>query len=254
VSRPVLVSAKKESNAAPYVEALRAVDVPAARIRVVTRDDDPGSARELAREAAGLVLCGGADVDPRLYHEELLEGTGVEVDAARDRVEWALLDGARDAAVPVWAICRGMQAANVYLGGTLWQDLPTQKSSSLIDHDPNPEGPKDALVHEVTLLDAATGLGAALSGHPLRVNSRHHQAVKDLAPGLVAVAAAPDGLIEACELPAHPGGEIGWWLRAVQWHPENLLALPEQRALWGAFAVAAGVAGVAPAVAVGTAR
>ncbi len=238
MSRPVLVSAKKEKNAAPYVEALRAVNVPAARIRVVTRDDDPGGVRELASEAAGMVLCGGADVDPRLYHEEMLEGAVVKVDAARDRVEWALLDGARDAAVPVWAICRGLQVVNVYLGGTLWQDLPTQNSFSSLDHYPDPEGPKDTLVHEVTLLDGATELGASLAGHPLGVNSRHHQAIKDLAPGLVAVAAAPDGLIEACELPASGG----WWLRAVQWHPENLVALPGQRALWSAFATAAGAA------------
>jgi putative glutamine amidotransferase len=255
VSELILLSTSNEEKAAPYVAALAAVGVPADRVRVLTPEADalaPAEFRALAARAAGLVLAGGADVHPGRYGEATRPDAGVEVDERRDEMEWALLDGAREAGVPVWAVCRGMQVVNVYLGGTLWQDLPTQKSSSPVDHDPDPDGPKDALVHEVTPFDGATGLGAALAGHPLRVNSRHHQAVKDLAPGLVAVAAAPDGLVEACELPAHPSGESGWWLRAVQWHPENLVALPDQpaqRALWGAFAAAAGVA-----VAVGTAR
>jgi gamma-glutamyl-gamma-aminobutyrate hydrolase PuuD len=232
VSGLILLSTSNEEKAAPYVAALAAVGVPAERVRVLTPEADalsPAEARALAAGAAGLVLAGGADVHPRRYGEEIAPQARVEVNERRDEMEWALLDGAREAQVPVWAVCRGMQVVNVYLGGTLWQDLPTQHSSP-VDHAPG--GPPDALVHEAQLLEPASALGGLLAGDPPLVNSRHHQAVKDLAPGLVTAAVAPDGLIEAAELPP----DAGWWLRAVQWHPENLVALAPQRELWRAFA------------------
>lgn len=232
----VLVSAKNARKAAPYMEALKAVGVPAESLRLITPDEAPADARVLAKRAAGLLLSGGVDVAPERYGEEVQPQANVDVDEARDRVEWALLDGARDAQVPVWGVCRGMQVINVYLGGSLWQDIPTQFPTQL-DH--YPEAAPDALVHEERVIDRDTALGDLLGREPLLVNSRHHQAVKELASGLVPVAVAPDGLLEACELPAANGAHPGWWLRAVQWHPENLVALPEQRELWRAFAEAA---------------
>ncbi|HYH44441.1 MAG TPA: gamma-glutamyl-gamma-aminobutyrate hydrolase family protein, partial [Thermoanaerobaculia bacterium] len=97
--------------------------------------------------------------------------------------------------------------------------------------------PKDALTHVVRATAKPTRLGELLSREPALVNSRHHQALKRLAPSLVPAALSPDGLVEAAEMPASQGG--GWWVRGVQWHPENLIALAQQRALWTVFAHAA---------------
>ena len=227
----ILVSTGSDEYAVPYVEALKTAGLPAEAIHVIT-PDHPAAAAELAPRAAGLVLCGGLDVDPQRYGEAVLPDAEVELFPERDAIEWSLLAAAREAHVPVWAVCRGLQVVNVFLGGSLWQDLPSQHPSAV--HHSVTE-PKDALVHTVRPLGppaAGTGLGAVLSRETAFVNSRHHQAIKRLGAGLVAVAESEDGLLEAVELPA--GGD--WWLRAVQWHPENLVALAQQRALWEGFA------------------
>jgi putative glutamine amidotransferase len=237
------------------------------------------AAGELAAGAAGLVLCGGADVDPRRYGEEPLPGAGVEPLPERDALEWELLAAARDRRLPVWAICRGFQVLNVFFGGSLWQDLALQRRArsaatgdrrprlrlspvaalvagrsrgrpTAVVHDPD-EAPHDLPVHALRVLAPEAPLGARLAaaGPAPRVNSRHHQGVKRLGDGLLAVAAAEDGLIEAAVLGGGPGGPSaigaaaaaasdGWWVRGVEWHPENLLALPEQLALWHDFATA----------------
>jgi putative glutamine amidotransferase len=223
----ILVATASDEKAAPYGEALRAVGVPAESIRYVMPSSiTPDVARELAARAAGLVLCGGVDVAPERYGEEVLNDT-VEVFPERDEMEWALVEGAREGRVPVWGVCRGLQVLNVFLGGTLWQDLPAQRPGdvphSIVE-------PKDHLAHTVRALEPDRPLGAVLARETARVNSRHHQAVKRLAEGLVPVAESPDGLIEAFVLE-----RPDWWVRAVQWHPENLVALDQQRALWQDF-------------------
>jgi len=186
----------------------------------------PEEARTLASQASGLVLCGGVDVEPERYGEEKLNDT-VEVFPKRDAMEWALLEGAREARVPVWGVCRGLQVLNVFLGGSLWQDLPSQRPGE-IEH--SIVEPKDHLAHTVQVLEPGRPLGEVLARETARVNSRHHQAIKRLAEGLVPVAESPDGLIGAVLLD-HPD----WWVRGVQWHPENLVALAQQRALWEDF-------------------
>jgi putative glutamine amidotransferase len=226
----ILVSTSTDEYAGPYVEALKAVGVPAGEIRVVGPGDEiPGS---VMRECRGLLLCGGADVEPGRYGEETLPDANVETVPDRDAQEWRLLDVAREARLPVWGVCRGLQVLNVYLGGSLWQDLPSQRPSP-VEHSLT-ESP-DLLAHPVRVLDPAAPLAERLAGDAAYVNSRHHQAVKRLAPGLVVVAESPDGLVEAAIL-----DDAGWWVRGVQWHPENLVALPEQRALWADFARATG--------------
>jgi putative glutamine amidotransferase len=266
----VLVAASTAARAAPYVAALAAAGVPEESMRVVTAAGPPASARsnagagtpsspaatpaaavavtpaslegdvaELAATASGLVLCGGDDVDPRRYGEEPLPGAGVEAAPERDALEWELLAAARARRLPVWAVCRGFQVINVFLGGTLWQDLPSQRETD-VAHDPGP--PNDRLAHAVRVLAPLAPLGERLAaaGAAPRVNSRHHQGVKRLGDGLVAVAAADDGLVEAAVLAGGPGANFGagdgWWVRGVEWHPENLLAMPEQMALWHDFA------------------
>jgi putative glutamine amidotransferase len=92
----------------------------------------------------------------------------------------------------------------------------------------------DSLAHGLRVLPEATAIGERLSRETPLVNSRHHQAIKELAPGLTAAAFSPDGLVEAFELAFGAGGE-DWWLRGVQWHPENLIAMALHRNLWADF-------------------
>ena len=221
----VLLSSSTEEYTAPYVESLRAAGFSEDEIRCVTPDDRE-TVHELALQTAGLVLCGGIDVHPERYGEEILNET-VEIYPERDELEWDLLAAAQEAHIPTWCVCRGVQVLNVFLGGSLWQDLPVQRPSDIEHSIPNP---KDVIAHTVEVLRPETGLGNLLSRETPQVNSRHHQAIRDLGEGLIPVARSADGLIEAVELPG------GWWVRGVQWHPENLIALPLQRALWDDFA------------------
>jgi len=228
----ILVSTASEEKAQPYVEALLAVGVPEERLLVVTPSDIEAAAA-LASEAAGLVLCGGADVEPERYGETMLAGANVEAVPERDALEWALLDAACEGHLPVWGVCRGFQVLNVYLGGTLWQDLPLQHPTS-VNHDVT-ETP-ETLAHTVQVVVPGAPIADRLAREVPRVNSRHHQAVKRVADGFHPVALSPDGLVEAAFLDRRD-----WWVRGVQWHPENLVFLPQQRALWTDFVRAAGL-------------
>jgi putative glutamine amidotransferase len=221
----ILVATASDEKALPYGEALKAVGVEDFRY-VMPDSVTTAEARRLASQASGLVLCGGVDVAPELYGEQVLNDT-VEIFPERDAMEWALLDGARETRVPVWGVCRGIQVLNVFLGGSLWQDLPSQRPGGL-EH--SIVEPKDHLAHTVQVLEPGKPLGEVLARETPWVNSRHHQAIKRLAEGLVPVAESPDGLIEAVVL-----DRPDWWVRGVQWHPENLVALAQQRALWEDF-------------------
>jgi putative glutamine amidotransferase len=178
----------------------------------------------------GLLLTGGEDVDPVLYGAEPSPALG-EVHPARDAFEIALVRAARARRMPTLAICRGIQITNVALGGTLIQDLASERPDALT-HDGDWD--RDRRVHA---LDVTPGsrLAKALAATHLEVNSMHHQAVDRIAPGLVAVAHAPDGIIEGAEW-----HDSDWWLLGAQWHPEELTATPESwdRSLFAAFAAA----------------
>lgn len=175
----------------------------------------PIGARELghyARQLDGLLLQGGNDVCPATYGESALrpEWAG---DAVRDRYELALMRAFVAAGKPVFGICRGMQLMNVAFGGTLYQDLPTQHPETGETHFSN-----RAYENNFHTLDIApNGWLARLypGDQPRRVNSIHHQGVKDLAPGFRAEARCPeDGLVEAICSTSHA------FLAGVQWHPE----------------------------------
>jgi putative glutamine amidotransferase len=140
----------------------------------------------------------------------------VEIDAARDRYELALARAALDRDVPVLAICRGAQVLNVAGGGTLIQDLPAVMPSA-IRHSITE--PRNAIAHDV-VVSAGTKLAGLLgvdrtADRRVPVNSRHHQSVRQAAPGFVVSAAAPDGVVEAIERPDAA------FCVGVQWHPEN---------------------------------
>ena len=225
---PVLVSVgdPEKDRARNYVAALELTGVPDEAIRVL-RPSNGTDYRALAAEAAGVVLAGGDDVEPERYGEQVIPEAQVYSTPARDEMELALLAGAREAGVPVWGVCRGIQVLNVFFGGTLWQDLALQLPTQVLHQLSNPD---DALVHEVRVDDPRVTLGLLLAHESALVNSRHHQGIKDLGEGLVPVAHAPDGLVEAVYLESE-----SWWVRGVQWHPENLTAMAQQRALWAAF-------------------
>lgn len=227
--RQVLVSVEsvKRDKARNYVAALELAGVPDEAIRVV-RPENGTDYRAMGAEAAGVVLAGGADVEPERYGEQEIPEAQVSFVPERDEMEMELLAGAREAEVPVWGVCRGIQVLNVFLGGTLWQDLALQLPTQVLHQLSNPD---DALIHSVRVDDPTVTLGRLLAHETAMVNSRHHQGIKDLGRGLVPVGRAPDGVVEAVYLESE-----SWWVRAVQWHPENLTAMAQQRALWTAFA------------------
>ena len=157
----------------------------------------------------GLLLTGGHDVDPQLYHEQPKNTCGVPC-RERDAMECRLLGWALEINLPVFGICRGIQFLNAYLGGTLYQDLPTEYDST-IEHHMTP--PYDRTAHKVTVL-ADTVLAEILGAGELPVNSYHHQAVRDLAPGVTKMAISEDGLVEAISVDGQK------FAVGVQWHPE----------------------------------
>lgn len=227
----ILIVTGTNEKPGAYVEACKAVGLPVERLRVLTPSPEVNrDAHRRAAEAAGIVLCGGPDLHPRYFGEEVIPEANLEIEEDRDEMEAAVFEGARAGRTPVFGVCRGAQILNVFLGGDLWQDLPRQKPGSLLHHLSHPP---DALVHTVTVTARDTWLGDVLAREMALVNSRHHQGIRRLAPDLVAVAQAPDHLIEAVSL-ASPD----WWLHAVQWHPENLVPMGQGRALWHGFATA----------------
>ena len=177
----------------------------------------------------GLLLTGGGDVNPAKYGE-LPHPTLEEAEPGRDEFELALVSLARTQRLPILAICRGAQVLNVAYGGTLVQDIPSQVPGALPHKLEVPPHQAFELAHEIWL-DKDTLLSRLMRERlsdtdACEVNSRHHQAVLQLAPGLIVSATAPDGVIEAIEDPA-----AGFCL-GVQWHPENFWRTGEFRPLF----------------------
>ena len=156
----------------------------------------------------GILFTGGHDVSPSLYGEEAL--SCVSCCEARDSMETIVLQKVIEKDIPNLGICRGIQFINAALGGTLYQDLPTQFSSDT-EHHQMP--PYDVPVHAVDIM-RDTPLYQCLNKSVIRVNSYHHQAVKKTASALKPMAVSEDGLIEGLYMPDHR------FLWAIQWHPE----------------------------------
>lgn len=191
------------------------------------------SAEQMAGGLDGLLLSGGSDLDPRHYGELPSPELGL-VMRERDEFEMELVGHALQLGIPIFGICRGLQILNVALGGTLYQDLPTQLGSEVqLEHRQGV--PKYTATHVVEL-DDGSAAAKIMGARRLEVNSYHHQAVKELASGLVAVAHSPDGVVEAVE--AQNLSER--WILGVQWHAEAMRAQEEQRCLFEALVEAAG--------------
>lgn len=166
-------------------------------------------ANQMAETCDGFLFTGGQDVSPELYGMKDATGT-IVASPERDKLESLLFSKALQADKAVLGICRGLQFINVFLGGTLWQDLPSQHPSEIVHRQGKPY---DVPTHQVTL---SGDLQALLRKNILEVNTLHHQAIKDLGSGLMPMAVAPDGIIEAAQM---TGKRFVW---AVQWHPEYL--------------------------------
>jgi putative glutamine amidotransferase len=169
----------------------------------------------------GVILPGGADINPLRYGATVAHAEVYDVDDTQDAFDFAIADWALTAAVPLLAICRGLQVVNVVRGGTLAQHLPTPHR------------------HQLTTVKPTDGscLSAMCGTDAIRVSCFHHQAVATLGQGLVVAASADDGTVEALEMPSAPA-----FFTSVQWHPEDTFDTdPVQRRLIDGLVEAAAV-------------
>jgi putative glutamine amidotransferase len=191
---------------------------------------DDATLRGIYDRLDGIFLPGGVDLHPSSYQEQPHDLCG-RTDPARDEIELKLTRWALQDRKPLLAVCRGIQVVNVAAGGTVHQDLASQLPGAL-KHDYFPRAgqySRDLLVHDVEVAPTSR-LGSLLGAGRVRVNSMHHQGIKELAPALRASAHAPDGLIEGLESPN------GHFLLGVQWHPEALVDRdPRMARLFSAF-------------------
>lgn len=172
----------------------------------------------VANVCDGFLFTGGPDISPFRFQEEMIQQCGVVV-PERDKMEEDLFSLAMETKKPIFGICRGIQVLNVFLGGTLYQDIPAQlhgaiqlahsqnSGNSVLSHSVKVD--KDSLLHHIVMKEY------------MQVNSFHHQAIKDLAPSLKLAGVAPDSLIEAVYLPGKT------FFLGVQWHPEHLFRTNE---------------------------
>ena len=199
---------------------LRAAECLNAELVTLHYDIPEGHLPPLVKTLDGLILSGGVDVEPRLYGQEPIPQCG-RINPVRDRLEYILLQEALGTRLPILAICRGIQVLNVFMGGTLYQDIPTAFPGSCHQQTSG----RQTLSHEVRLAEGGMLSGLYGGAEKLLTNSFHHQAVDRLADGLRPEAWAQEGFIEACS------GAGSQWILAVQWHPEVSLMtdLPSRR-------------------------
>lgn len=181
-------------------------------------------AATLLMKCDGLLMTGGQDVDPFLYGHTATDRCGA-VCRERDEMETHFFHEAIRQNIPILGICRGLQMINVLMGGTLYQDLPTETNSRINHHM---QAPYDRVSHQVSLTPD-TALHQLLQVEDMGVNSYHHQAIKVLGAELEVMAVAEDGIVEAVLLPSR---KFVW---AVQWHPEYDLTNSSSQKIFKAF-------------------
>lgn len=187
--------------------------------------EDPQDILRMLDLIEGLLLIGGPDVDPHEFGEEPHPKLGT-IDVAGDRVELALTRGALDRDLPILAICRGIQLLNVAAGGTLYQDIASQIPDAL-KHSQRTTEPY--VTHRISITEGSL-MYSIFGASEIRVNSYHHQSVKDPAPGFRTTAVADDTVVEAIESTRHR------FVLGVQCHPERLWEkYPEFLKLFTAF-------------------
>ncbi len=207
-----------------YVDSVRrAGGIP---VLIPPGDVDPNA---LLSRVDALLLAGGGDLDPGHYQGRTHE-TVYMTDAERDSTELELARAVVERQFPTLCICRGIQVLNVALGGTLHEHLPDVVGDTINHRLP----PREPTPHAIAVRPDSR-LASIVGATEFSAASWHHQAIRDIAPELMVSAEAPDGTIEAVEMPEHP------WLIAVQWHPELTAHQDEtQQRLFDAFVQAAG--------------
>ena len=168
--------------------------------------------KQVAEMLDGLLLTGGGDIDPTLFNEEPHANLG-EVTPTRDKLEIALAKEIIEINKPILGICRGLQILNVALGGTVFQDIQSQSTNPALQH--SQKAPRSYQSHFVQV-KKDTILESITETPKIKVNSFHHQAVKNVPKPLIISGTASDGIIEAIESTAHH------FVLGVQWHPEAL--------------------------------
>ncbi|WP_040226128.1 gamma-glutamyl-gamma-aminobutyrate hydrolase family protein [Bhargavaea cecembensis] len=183
--------------------------------------DTENDAEQILGRLDGLVVSGGGDIDPTLFGEEPHRGLG-EISPGRDASELALIKAALDRDMPLLTICRGLQIMVIAAGGDMYQDIYGQIDRELLQHSQ-----KAARTHPSHFVETAEGsiLREAAQGERFRVNSYHHQAVRDVKAPLAVSGIASDGIIEAVESTEHR------FAVGVQWHPEALAAAGDEPSL-----------------------
>jgi putative glutamine amidotransferase len=205
-------------------------------VRVLEPSADVSDLEAAIEGLDGVLLTGGGDVDPAIYGEAPHPSFS-PAEAGRDQFEIGLVNLARARQLPVLAICRGIQVLNVACGGTLVQDIASQVAGALPHRLEVPPHQAVEHAHEVWI-DKESQLSRIMrerlaDSDSCDVNSRHHQAIRQIAPGFIVSATAPDGVIEAIEDPS------ARFCVGVQWHPENFFRTGEFRPLFEAFLDAA---------------
>ena len=188
-----------------YLESIDRAGGLGLMLPLTDRDED---IRQFVELCDGFLFVGGPDIEPWRYGQELLPECGAQ-NVRRDAMEWKLTQAVLAADKPLLGVCRGIQVLNTVLGGTLYQDIPSQYETELSHQMPEP--PYNRVSHPIRVV-----AGTPLAELPFAggCNSRHHQAILELAPGLEIMAYASDGIIEAVRMPEK---KFVW---AVQWHPE----------------------------------
>jgi len=221
----ISVSDKEKAKGvqSPYYKARLALGVKPEELELVS-PSYPSSPD--IRDYEGVLFAGGNDINPKYYQEAVKYPGLVQIDEKRDAFEFELFDRAHRCGLPILGICRGLQMINVKFGGTLYQDL---NSEAPVEREHMQSAPRPEPTHTVTLTDPESRLGETFKGSCL-VNSLHRQAIKRLGRGLKVTAHSEDGLVEAVEsADAYP------FLVAVQWHPEEMVDLPEPHKLFEKF-------------------
>ena len=178
---------------------------------------------EIVSMLDGLLVPGGADIDPALYGEEKMDVCGSTF-RSEDEYDMALIREAVKQGKPILATCRGLQIMNILYGGTLYQDIPTQAPSDIV-HSMGENFKEN--YHPVTL-EPDSHLARILGSAEVTANTSHHQAIKDMCEGFRVVGRAPDGIVEAME---NEDGSI----LCVQWHPERMQDMEMYRNLFKDF-------------------
>ena len=207
----------------PYCKA---IEGSGANYRILKWSTAKEDIRDYITSCDGFIFTGGNDIEPSRYGEQMIPECD-ETLPERDDFELTFFPAVLESRKPVLAICRGCQLLNVAFGGSLWQDIPAQVKNTY-QHQPSPVELIAERTHNAVIVQN-TKLHEILNTSKMKVNSMHHQAIKDLGAGLTLSAVSTDGIPEGFELSGHP------FLIAVQWHPEWLFPQDDSFALFSAL-------------------